>query len=136
MSKKDKILYWALRLLGIFISGCLPISAVIEHFPLWIEHKGAGRTIWVGTLLILIIVAVIFRKTVINYIRERFKTRTYPPVMGWVAMLCIAYVLRFINDFIMDMTSIFWMGLIGGLLGSLCLWFADRIKKKKGGTES
>ena len=132
MSKRDKFFYWAWRLLGIFLSGYLPISAVVDHFPIWLEHKGTGRTIWVGAILILIILAVIFRKTVINYVRERLKTHSYPPVMGWVVLLCVTYVLRFINDFIIDMTSVFWMGLIGGLLGSLCMWLADRIKKKGG----
>lgn len=130
MSKKDKFFYWFWRLSGIITACLCPIYAVIEHFPIWLERNGTGRTLGVGAILILIILAVVFRKTVINYFREKFKTHTFPPVMGWIVLLCIAYVLQFINAFIIDMTAVFWAGLVGGLIGSFFMWLADRIKRK------
>lgn len=117
--KKRNTLYWVFKVLGIFISCAFPIWAICEKFPIWREEHGASRTVGAGGILILIVLLVIFRKTVFNFMRDRMKLNHAPPLVGWLIMIIISYILAYINKFIQDMTVVFWMGLIGCLIGTL-----------------
>jgi hypothetical protein len=129
--KKTKTIYWGLKILSIVISCAFPIFAICEKFPIWTITHGAGRTVGAGGILILIVVVVIFRKSVFNFMRDRMKLQHAPPLVIWLVMIIVGYVLMYINKFIQDMTTIFWMGLIGCAIGTLTTYIAESKFGKK-----
>lgn len=129
--KKRKTLYWVFKVIGIIISCGLPIYAICEHFPIWTQMHGAGRTVGAGGILILIVLTIIFRKTVFNFLKDRMKLNHAPPLVIWLVMLIIAYVLTYINNFIRDLTTVFWMGLVGCAIGTVLTFVAENKYGKK-----
>ena len=129
--KRRNILYWALKASSIIISCLLPIWAICEKFPIWTAAHGASHTVGAGGILILIVLLVIFRKTVFNFMRDRMKLNHAPPLVIWLVMIIIAYVLIYINKFIQDLTTVFWMGLIGCAIGTLITFIAENKYGKK-----
>jgi hypothetical protein len=129
--KKRKTLYWVFKIIGIVVSCLLPIWAICEKFPLWKVEYGTDRTVGAGGILILIVMLVIFRKTVFNFISDRLKLKHAPPLVVWLVMLVIAYVLTYINNFIQDLTTVFWMGLIGCAIGTVLTFIAENSYGKK-----
>lgn len=131
--KKRKTLYWVFKLSGIFISCLLPIWAICERYPLWTETHGVSQSIGAGGILAIIVLVVIFRKTVFNFIRDRLHLRHAPPLLIWLVMLIISYVLMYLARFLQDMTTIFWMGLIGCAIGTFLTFIAENAfgRKKK-----
>lgn len=123
--KKRKTLYWVFKVVAILISCAFPIWAICEKFPIWTMAHGTGRTVGAGGILILIVLLVIFRKSVFNFMRDRMKLQHAPPLAIWLVMIIVGYVLMYINKFIQDMTTIFWMGLIGCAIGTLIMFIAE-----------
>lgn len=123
--KQRKIKYWVCKVLSIIISCGLPIYAVWEHFPIWTISHGAARSLGVGGIICLIVLLIIFRKAVFNYLKDKAKLNHAPPVVIWLVMLIISYVLLYISNFIQDLTTVFWMGLVGCAIGSVLTYIAE-----------
>ena len=134
--KQRKIKYWVFKILSIVISCGLPIFAIMEHFPLWTVSYGTAYSVGAGGIICLIVLLIIFRKTVFNYLKDKLKLEHAPPLFIWLVMLVVSYVLLFINKFIQDLTTVFWMGLIGCAIGTLCTyiaenWYGNKEEKKE-----
>ena len=129
LEKKSNKLYWCFKLVGILISCALPIWAICERFPIWTESHGTGRTVGVGVILIGIVLLVVFRKTVFDFIRDHFDLKHAPPLAIWIVMLIISYILVYIGEFMRDLTSVFWMGFIGCAIGTFFTYLSNRFKK-------
>lgn len=123
--KKRKRSYWLFKILSVIVSCALPIWAIWEKFPIWTYTHGTTRSVGVGGILALIVVLVVFRKAVFNFIRDKLKLRHAPPLAVWLVMLIISYVLVYIGNFIKDLNTIFWMGLIGCAIGSVLTYIAE-----------
>lgn len=123
--KKRNILYWVFKVSGIIISCLFPIWAICEKFPIWTETHGTSRTVGAGGILILIVILVIFRKTVFNFLRDRLKLNHAPPLFIWLVLIVISYILDYINKFIQDMTVVCWMGLIGCAIGNVITFIGE-----------
>lgn len=129
--KKRKTRYWIFKILSVFISCALPIFAVCEHFPLWRMNHGALRSIGAGGIICLIVLVIIFRKSVLNFISDKLKLKHAPPILIWVVMLIISYTMTYINSFIQDLTTVFWMGLVGCAMGNVLTYMAEHFYGKK-----
>ena len=116
---KRNLFYWLLKGGGIGISAILPLWVVLEKFPLWVETHGVGRSVGAGGIIGAIIVLVIFRKTVMGYLKEKFKLSHTPPMTVWIVCLAITYGLMFLVKFLYDLSLVLWMGLIGSVVGTL-----------------
>ena len=123
--KKRKFKYWFYKLLSIFISCGLPIYAVWEHFPIWTVSHGTARSVGAGGIICLIVIVIIFRKAVFNYLMDKTKLRHAPPLTVWLIMLIVSYILLYINQFIRDLTTVFWMGLVGCAIGTFLTYIAE-----------
>jgi hypothetical protein len=123
--KKRKILYIVFKVLSIIISCVLPIYAVCEHFPVWTITHGTSRSIGAGGIICLIVLVIVFRKTVFNFMRDRMKLQHAPPLVVWIVMLIVAYILMYISRFIQDLTTVFWMGLVGCAIGTVLTYIAE-----------
>jgi len=129
--KKRKVTYWVLKVLSVLISCGLPIYAVCEHFPLWTVSYGTSRTVGAGGIISLVIVVIVFRKSVFAFMRDKMNLRHAPPIAVWLIMLIISYVLLYINQFIRDLTTVFWFGLVGCAIGTALTFVAETFFGKK-----
>ena len=129
--KKRKALYGVFKVISVIVSCLLPVWAICEKFPIWEMEYGTQRTIGAGGILILIVLLVIFRKSVFNFMSDKLKLKHAPPIVSWLVMLVVAYVLLYINQFIRDLTTVFWMGLIGCAIGTILTYIAENIYGKK-----
>lgn len=123
--KRNKILYWTFKICSVFVSCIFPIRAVCEKFPLWKSSYGAERSIGSGAIIILIILLVIFKKTVFEFFAEKFNIKHAPPVVLLLVLLIVSYVLLYIADFLRDLTTVLWMGLLGCAIGTVFTFVAE-----------
>lgn len=130
--KKRKLYYWGLKSAGVISSCLFPMYAIYEHFPLWVEESGAGRSIGSGLIIGAMVLIAVFRKTVFAYLSEKFQGKNAPPIAIWVVLLIGAYTLVYINSFLLDLITVLWMGLLGCGIGTGMNAIADN---KFGGTD-
>lgn len=123
---KNKIFYGVFKWGGVGISAALPLWAVFNKFPLWVENYGVGKSLGTGGIIGIIIALIIFRDTVIGYIKEKFKIGHAPKQTWWLAGLIIVYALLYIVKFLYDLAMVMWMGLFGSIVGAL-MTFAGEI---------
>ena len=128
---KRNALYWAFKLFGIFVACALPIWSICDKFPLWTETHGAGHSIGVGFIFSLIVILIVFRRTVFEFIRDHINLRHAPSITGWIVMLIVAYVMVYIGNFMRDMTDVLWMGIIGSAIGNVSTYIAENKFTKK-----
>ena len=132
MSEKNrKRKYWLFKILSVAIACALPIFAVCEHFPVWKVNHGTVRSIGAGGIICLIVLLIIFRKSVFNFLSDKLKLKHAPPMVIWIVMLIISYILMYINRFIQDLTTVFWMGLVGCAIGTVLTYIAEHFYGKK-----
>lgn len=129
--KKRKTLYWVFKLLGIIVSCALPIWAICEKYPIWTETHGTGRSAGVGVILSLIVLLIVFRRTVFDFVRDKINLKHAPPIVVWIVLLVISYVMIYIGNFMKDMTTVLWMGLIGCAAGTFLTYISEKYGKVK-----
>lgn len=125
--KKRKRLYLLLKLASVLVSCGFPIYAVCEHFPLWTVSYGTSRSVGAGLIISLVVVAAVFRKTVFAFLRERMHLRHAPPLAVWLILLAASYILLYVNQFIRDLTTVFWFGLVGCAIGTALTFAAESL---------
>lgn len=130
-NRRHKLFYWLFKLLSIVVSCALPIWAICEKFPIWTFSYGTVRSVGVGGIFILIVMLVVFRKTVFKFIVDKLKLRHAPPLVIWLVMLIASYVLVYISNFMRDMTIVFWMGLIGCAIGTVLTFIAENCFRRE-----
>ena len=133
MSEKNrKIWYGAFKVMSVLVSCLFPIYAVYEHFPFWIAKTGTPRAVGSGLIISLIVIALVFRKTVFDYIKKKAKLENAPPLLVWLVLIIVTYVLEYISVFLSDLSVVLWMGFVGCLIGSGLTYIAEsRFGKKE-----
>ena len=129
--KRNKILYWVFKIGAVVVSCIFPIWAVLEKFPLWETSYGVQKSVGAGAIIILTVLVVIFRKTVFEFITEKFNIKHAPPMVVWLVLLIISYVLIYLGDFLRDLTTVLWMGLLGCAIGTAITFVAENYFKEK-----
>ena len=129
--RKRKLLYWLFKIAGIVVSCALPIWAICEKFPLWVVDHGTEHSVGMGVILIIIVLVIIFRRTVFDFIRDHFNLKHAPPLTVWLIMLAISYILVYIGEVMRDMTTVLWMGFIGCCIGTFLTFISERFNKKE-----
>ena len=125
MKLKSNIIYYCFKVASIAVACALPLWGVIDKFPIWVETHGTGRSIGTGGLIGIIILLVIFRRTVFNFLKDKWKMRYAPPITIWIAMIVVSYMLMYVSKFLLDITTVFWMGLIGCALGGVLTFIGE-----------
>ena len=129
-TKRNK-LYWIFKIVSIFISCALPSWAISAKFPIWTEQRGVGRSIGAGLIMICIVLVIVFRRTVFDYIREHLNVKHAPPLTIWLVLIITSYTFIYIADVLRDMNTVFWMGFIGCAIGTLFTYIAENCFRKK-----
>ena len=130
--KKINKAYWLLKIAGILISCALPIWAICEKFPVWKETHGGSHSVGVGLIMILIVLLMVFKKTVFNFLRDRINLKHAPPLVVWLVLVVFAYLMVYLGSVMQDMVVVLWMGFIGCVIGTLLTYLAER---KRGSDE-
>ena len=133
--KKSKRLYWLFKVLSVIVSCALPIWAICEKFPVWTEKHGEAHSVGVGLILIAFVIIIIFRRTVFNFIRDKLNLKHAPPLVVWLVMLVISYIFIYLGEVMKDMTTVFWMGFVGCIIGTVLTYISDRYKPKEVNTD-
>ena len=128
--KKRKTLYWLFKVASVLVSCALPIWAICEKFPLWADDHGTEHTVGVGIILISIVLVVVFRKTVFDFIRDHLDLKHAPPLTIWLVMLIVSYILIYIGTFMKDITTVLWMGFVGCVIGTVLTYISERFGNK------
>ena len=123
--KQRKTKYWIFKISSILISCGLPIYAICEHFPVWTESHGTARSVGAGGIICLIVIAIIFRKSVFEFIKDKMKLEHAPPMAVWLALIIVSYILIYINRVLHDLNTVFWMGLVGCAIGTGLTYIAE-----------
>lgn len=129
--KKRNILFWVFKIASILVSVGLPIWAICAKFPIWTEQSGAGRSVGAGLILILIVLLIVFRKTVFDFVKEHLNIKHAPPIAIWLVLIIISYTFVYIGNALRDMNTVFWMGFIGCAIGTLLTYIAENCFGKK-----
>lgn len=132
-SRKRKLYYWLFKILSVVISCAFPIWAIYERYPLWTTEHGASRSIGVGGILIFIVVLIIFRRTIFEFLRDKLNLKHAPPLFVWLALIAVSYTLMFIGTLLYDVTNVLWMGFIGCAIGTLLTFIAENCFGRKKG---
>lgn len=137
MTERKRIsLYWLFKIASILVSCALPIWAICEKFPIWTVEHGTKRTFSVGLILIMFVVLVIFRRSVFNFIRNYFNLQYAPPLTIWLVLIVISHLLIYIGEVMKDMTTVFWMGLIGCAIGTVLTYISERFSEEVNSDDS
>ena len=124
-AKKSKAIYYLLKMASVIVACALPLWGIFEKYPLWVDTHGSARSMGVGGLLGIIVLLVIFRRTVFGWLKEKWKLKYAPPITGWIAMIIVSYTLMFVGKFLYDITTICWMGLIGSAIGGALTFIGE-----------
>lgn len=130
-TKKNNAIYWVLKAASIIVACALPLWGIFEKFPLWVDNYGSTRSIGTGALLGIIVLLVVFRRTIFNFLKEKWKLKYAPPFTIWIVMLVVIYILMFVGKFLYDMTTICWMGLIGSALGGVITFIGENFFREE-----
>lgn len=134
--RKRKTLFWLWKIAGILIACGLPIWAICEKFPIWSESVGTEKTIGAGVILIAIVVVIVFRKTVFDFIRDKLDLKHAPPLVIWLVLLIVSYVILYLGNLMKDLTTVFWLGFIGSAVGTVCTYISEKYNPKKEGEKA
>lgn len=138
--KKRKQYYLLFKVASVLVSCLLPIWAVCEKFPIWTMNYGTGRSMGVGAILVLIVLVIVFRRTVFKFLSDKFKLQHSPPIFVWLVMLIVSYILLFIGNFLNDLVTVLWMGVIGCAMGTVLTLIGEHFfgskENKDNGCES
>jgi hypothetical protein len=128
---KNKIGFWSLKATSVLISCLFPFWAICEKFPIWTETHGSGNSIGAGGIIGLVVMLIIFRKSVFAFVKDKLKIKYAPPIVIWLILIVVSYVLMFLNKFLYDITTVFWMGLIGCTIGTGLTFVSEHTFGKK-----
>lgn len=132
MSEKSrKTRYWAFKGSSILVSCLCPLLAIYEHFPMWIAKGGTPMAVGSGTIIGLIVIAMVFHDSVFEFAKKRLKLENSPPLLVWFILIIVTYILQYINAFLTDLAVVLWMGLIGCALGTVFTYIAESRYGKK-----
>jgi hypothetical protein len=86
----------------------------------------------------MIVLAIIFRKSVFNYITDKFNLKHAPPIAIWLTLLIVSYILIYLGNFMRDLTVVLCMGAIGCAIGTVLTYIAENYfgNKEKDGDGS
>ena len=91
MLQKKRKRYWFYKILSVLVSCAFPIWAIYEKFPVWTMTHGATRSVGAGGILCMIVILIVFRKSVFKFLADRLKLRHAPPY-GCVACVVDSFL--------------------------------------------
>ena len=131
MTKRKAVAVF-LRALAIALFLALPAAVISTKFPLWREQGGSGVAIGSGSLLLIAIVFITFKKYITAFAAEKLGALSagVSLVFFWSAMTLVCILLAKIATIINDLTTVFMWSAIGAAAGLACLTIARCIERE------
>lgn len=129
---KRKAVAVVLRVLAVALFIALPAAVISTKFPLWREQGGSGVAIGSGSLLLIAIVFVTFKKYITAFAAEKLGALSagVSLVFLWSALTLVCVMIAEIETIINDLTTIFLWSAIGSAAGLACLTIARLIVRE------
>lgn len=130
---KRKAVAVVLRVLAVALFIALPAAVISTKFPLWREQGGSGVAIGSGSLLLIAIVFVTFKKYITAFAAEKLGALSagVSLVFLWSALTLVCVMIAEIETIINDLTTVFLWSAIGAAAGLACLTIARCIERTK-----
>ena len=131
MTKRKAVAVF-LRALAIALLLALPAAVISTKFPLWREQGGSGVAIGSGSLLLIAIVFITFKKYITAFAAEKLGALSagVSLVFFWSAMTIMCILLAEIETIINDLITVFMWSAIGATAGLACLIIARCIERE------
>lgn len=131
MTKRKAVAVF-LRALAVALFLALPAAVISTKFPLWREQGGSGVAIGSGSLLLIAIVFITFKKYITAFAAEKLGALSagVSLVFLWSALTLMCILLAEIETIINDLTTVFLWSAIGAAAGLVCLTIARRIVRE------
>lgn len=129
---KRKAVAVVLRVLAVALFIALPAAVISTKFPLWREQGGSGVAIGSGSLLLIAIVFITFKKYITAFAAEKLGALSagVSLVFLWSALTLVCVMIAEIETIINDLTTVFLWSAIGAAAGLVCLTIARRIVRE------
>ena len=128
---KRRLKWLSFKSAGIAVSVALPAWAILEKLPLWRAETGTGRMLGMGGVMIATVALVTFKRTVLDYIREKTGFKSAPPLAIWGVLLIASFALSAFADMLADMRVIFIAGLVGSGIGTVLNFVGETVNEGK-----
>ena len=131
MTKRKAVAVF-LRALAVALFLALPAAVISTKFPLWREQGGSGVAIGSGSLLLIAIVFITFKKYITAFAAEKLGALSagVSLVFLWSALTLVCVMIAEIETIINDLTTVFLWSAIGAAAGLVCLTIARRIVRE------
>ena len=131
MTKRKAVAVF-LRALAVALFLALPAAVISTKFPLWREQGGSGVAIGSGSLLLIAIVFITFKKYITAFAAEKLGALSagVSLVFLWSALTLICILLAKIATIIDDLTTVFLWSAIGAAAGLSCQALARLIVRE------
>lgn len=129
---KRKAVAISLRVLAVALFLALPAAVISTKFPLWKDQGGSGVAIGSGSLLLIAIIFITFRKYITAFAAEKLGALSagVSLVFLWSSMTLMCALLSEIETIINDLTTVFLWSAIGAAAGLVCLTVARCIERE------
>ena len=131
MTKRKAVAVF-LRALAVALFLALPAAVISTKFPLWREQGGSGVAIGSGSLLLIAIVFITFKKYITAFAAEKLGALSagVSLVFLWSALTLVCILLAKIATIIDDLTTVFLWSAIGAAAGLSCQALARLIVRE------
>ena len=129
---RRKAVAFSLRALAVALFIALPAAVISTKFPLWREQGGSGVAIGSGSLLLIAIVFITFKKYITAFAAEKLGALSagVSLVFLWGAMTLMCILLAEIETIINDLITVFLWSAIGAAAGLTCLIIARCMERE------
>lgn len=124
---KRRIKLLSFKSAGVVASVALPAWAILEKFPIWKVETGTAKTLGIGGIMIAIVALVTFKRSILNYIKEKTGMKTAPPLAIWAVLLIASFALTAVANILADMRVIFIAGLAGSGIGTVLNFIGETL---------
>lgn len=128
---KYKAWAWVLRILAWAVTVGMPLTIVAYKFPLWKAQGGGSGAMGAGTIILIIIVLVTFRKYIVAWAKEKLGALSagVSLVLLWSTLAVVCMVLASITTILEDLATVFLFSAIGAAIGVALLHGARKISQ-------
>ena len=128
---KRRIKLVSFRAAGASVAIGLPAWAILAKFPVWRTETGTLGMLGMGGIMIAVVALVTFKRTVLDFIKEKTGMKTSPPLAVWGVLLIASFILSAFAELLSDMRGIFIAGLVGSGVGTVLNIIGDRLSEKR-----
>lgn len=130
---RRKMIARILRVVAAVMFLAIPASVIYTKYPAWREQGGGGIAIGSGTIILIFIAFITFKKYITAFAAERMGTMSagLSLCLLWSGLTLVCAMLASITSILDDLTTVFLWSAIGAVCGLICQGAARRVEKRE-----